>query len=140
MNNVSQWERLRLLVASLGVIVLAAFLQGCGVQSHASLKILNATETEAQFASIQVNGRQISTEPIALPPHTAQKYSPAAHVANVSLSGGETLAVTFVQNGRSMQSSCAVAPHPEGVCLVQARYAGRPELTCWYDCATYRSK
>ena len=125
---------------ALGISVPLGTLLSCSLPSETGLKLLNATEGVALATDVRVNGKSVSSKAISLPPRTAQQSSPEGHVAGVAIRGGESLAVTFTQDGRSVQSACVLAPRPQGVCLVQASYSGIAALTCWFDCEALPSK
>ena len=111
-------------------------LVSCDKNYKAGLKILNATERDAQVVSIEIDGNHISISPFSIPAGTAQKYSPIGHVQGVSLTGGERIAITIVHSGQRVKTYCTVTKDLEGNCLVQARFDGSSNLNCWSDCET----
>lgn len=122
------------------LLLLTQFLAGCTPNPRANLKILNATSTEVRITAIEVNRKRKASDEILVPAMTAQKFSDKGFVANLLLAGGETLSLSVEYEGKSLNASCLLPPHPDGVCLVKARYTGTSELTCAYDCADASSK
>jgi len=115
-------------------LIATVTLAGCMADPPSYLSFINGTNIEMRVSSVQVNGRQVSSMLITVPPSTVEKSRSNASSSDVRLTDEAKVLAIVVQNESTVTASCVLPRRPDGVCVVYARFSGGESLHCGFDC------
>jgi hypothetical protein len=128
---VSNYNRL---ARQLSFLIATVALAGCMGDAPSHLSLINRTDVAMRVASVQVNGKHVSSMSITVPPSPIGKPRISTGVFEVLLPEHAKVVAMIEQNGSTVAASCALPRRPDGVCIALVSFSGSESLRCGFDC------